>query len=145
MEQAIDPPTPALIAEGFDYRSIVDTPTAEVRIKDPTRNMAPTAWVITLAGPEHAIRKALVMDRQRRVRAEMARTSKLPVTDPEDDEREQTELLVKATLGWRGSAVPFTPENVRALYTNPNAAWVRQQVAEAMEQRELFTRAAEPS
>lgn len=41
--------------------------------------------------------------------------------------------LVAVTVSWSGftsggEAIPCTPENVRALYANPQAAWIYQQV-----------------
>lgn len=124
--------------ELFDPASIEDTPTGELRIKTPTG--APTSWVMTLSGPEHPERKKRLWERQRRARAVVSKTGKLPVNDPREDEEEKLQELAACTLSWKGSAVPFSPEAARALYADPKRQWVRVQVEAALEEREAFTR-----
>lgn len=134
--------TNTLPPEGaFDFASFEDTPTADVRIKDP-KTGATTAMVVTLAGPEHPDRKRILFARQRKARAALSRTGKLTMSDPEDDEADQVDLLVACTLGWKGAAVPFSPAAARALYNDPKRRWLRDQVQEALDQRELFTRSS---
>lgn len=125
----------------FDPLGVEDVPTGELRIKDPLTG-APTAMVITLAGPEHPDRKRRLFVRQRRLRAAMAKTGKLPVSDPEDDEADLVDELTASTLGWTGSAQPFSPEAARRLYSDPKRRWLCAQVREALDERELFTQAS---
>lgn len=125
-------------AELFDWTAIEDVDSAEVAIKDTAGRATPMR--ITLAGPEHPARRSIVHARQRRLRAAMARNGRLPVSDPEEDEAEQTDLLVAATLGWSGAAVPYSPQAARALYEDPKRRWLRAQVQAALDERELFTR-----
>lgn len=127
-------------AEVFDFNAFEDTPTGELRIKTPAG--APTPWVMTLAGPEHPDRKNRLWARQRRARAVVSKTGKLPVNDPRDDEAEKVDELAACTLGWKGAAVPFSGDAARALYADPKRQWVRVQVEAALEEREAFTRSS---
>lgn len=124
----------------FDFETIEDTTTGEHRVKAPSGE--PTAMVITLAGPEHPERKRRLMAKQRRLRAQLAKTGKMPVSDPADDEADEIDELVACTLGWLGAAVPYSPAAARALYSDPKRRWLRDQVAAALQERELFTRAS---
>lgn len=124
----------------FDFNSIEDVPTGTYRIKDQTG--APTLMVVTLAGPEHPDRKRRLFARQRRLRAALAKTGKMPVSDPEDDEADELDDLVVSTLGWEGAAVPFSPAAARSLYADPKRRWLRDQVLTALQERELFTRSS---
>lgn len=128
------------VAPPFDPLSIEDVPTGELRVRDATG--APTAMVITLAGPEHPERKRRLFSRQRRLRAALSKTGKLPVGDPEDDEADELEELVACTLGWRGAVQPYSPAAARQLYADPKRRWLRDQVKAALEERELFTRSS---
>ena len=127
----------------FDFNSIEDVPSATTRIKD--QGGAPTSMVITLAGPEHPERKRRLFARQRRLRAALAKTGKMPMSDPEDDEADELDDLVASTLGWVGAAVPFSPAAARALYADPKRRWLRDQVLAALQERELFTRTSAPA
>lgn len=125
----------------FDPLAFEDVSTGEVRIKDPLTG-APTSMVITLAGPEHPERKRRLHARQRRLRAAMAKTGKLPMSDPEDDAADQLDELVASTLGWVGSAVPYSADAARKLYSDPKRRWLCDQVQAALDERELFTRSS---
>lgn len=125
----------------FDPLAFEDVSTGELRIKDPLTG-APTSMVITLAGPEHADRKRRMYVRQRRARAAMAKTGRLPVSDPEDDAADRLEELVASTLGWTGSAVQYSTDAARRLYGDPKRRWLCDQVQAALEERELFTRSS---
>lgn len=114
---------------------------ATLRIKNP-KTGAPTAMEVTLAGPEHPERKRLVYARQRKLRQNLAKTGKLPVVDPEDEEADELEQLIACTLGWAGASVAFNPAAARALYSDPKRRWLRDQVEAALAERELFTRAS---
>jgi hypothetical protein len=128
----------------LDLDAFEDVDRADVRIKDPTTG-APTAMVITLAGPEHPDRKRLVFARQRRLRAVLAKTGKLQVSDPEDDAADQLDMLVACTLGWAGASVPFSRDAARKLYGDARRGWLRDQVQAALDERELFTRSSAPT
>lgn len=125
----------------FNIEGYEDVTSAELRIKNPATG-APTPMVITLAGPEHADRKRIQFAKQRRLRVELSRTGKLPVTAPEDDDADELELLVVSTLGWVGASVPYSKDAARALYADPKRRWLRDQVSVALNERELFTRAS---
>lgn len=128
----------------FDFTEFEDTTTADVRIKNPTTG-APTPMVVTLAGPEHPDRKRIAFAKQRRMRAGLAKTGKLQVGDPEEDEAEELDLLVACTLGWQGAPVDYSAKAVRDLYSDPKRRWLRDQVQAALQERELFTRACGPA
>jgi hypothetical protein len=132
MEQAQN--TPA-----FDFTAYEDTDSADVRIKDPKTGAA-TTMVVQLAGPEHPARKRITLARQRKMRQVLSRTGKLPMSDPEEDEADQVDLLVACTLGWQGAAVPFSAKAAADLYNDPKRRWLRDQVQTALDDRELFTR-----
>ena len=85
----------------FNLSEFQDTESADVVIKHPSTG-APTDAVVTIAGPEHPKRKAIVFDKQRRMRRQLAKTGKLEFTDPSEEEVEETDLLAACTLGWRG-------------------------------------------
>jgi hypothetical protein len=128
----------------LDLEAYEDVSTADVRIKHPITG-APTPMVVTIAGPEHPDRKRVYFTKQRRMRAALAKTGKIPVSDPEEDEADELELLVMSTLGWTGGSVPFSKDAARKLYSEPKRRWLRDQVAAALNERELFTRACGPT
>jgi hypothetical protein len=127
------------MTDTFDFSSFEDVPTGELRVRDPETG-APTPMTITLAGPEHPDRKRRTFARQRRMRAALAKTGKIPVTDPEEDDAQEVEELVSYTLGWAGTSAEYSPEAARKLYSDPKRRWLRDQVREALEERALFTR-----
>lgn len=128
----------------FSLDAFEDTPAADYRVRHPLTG-APTGMVVKLAGPEHPARKALLHARQRKMRAALAKTGKMPVLDPETDEVDELERLVACTLGWTGEARAFSADAARQIYADPKRRWFRDQVSEALEERELFTRASEAS
>lgn len=125
----------------FDIDAYEDVISAEVRIKDPTTG-APTPMVVTLAGPEHPDRKRMSFAKARRLRAALAKTGKLPMVEPEDDEADELDQLVACTLGWQGASVPYSRDAARKLYADPKRRWLRDQVSASLQERELFTRAS---
>lgn len=134
MEQVPVPPP-------FDFTAYEDTESTEVRIKDPKTGAA-TTMLVTLAGPEHPARKRITMARQRKLRQQISRTGKVPMSDPEDDEADQVDLLVASTIGWTGAAVPFSTKAAADLYNDPKRRWLRDQLQTALDDRELFTRSS---
>ena len=129
-------PTTATTAD-FDPLSIEDVPTGILRVRNQAG--APTPMAITLAGPEHPDRKKRLFGRQRRLRAVLSKTGKLPMSDPEDDESDELDDLVACTLGWTGCTMPYSPQAARNIYADPKRQWLRGQVKAALEERELFT------
>ena len=58
-------------------------------------------------------------------------------------EDESLDILVAATEGWTGverdgQPVPCTPDEVRALYSTPGFAWIREQVDRALSDASNF-------
>ena len=123
----------------FDFTSFEDISTGTVKIKTPTG--APTSMEITLAGPEHPDRKRRTFAKQRKLRAAIAKTGKLPIADPEEDDVDEVGELVACTLGWTGAAEAFSTDAAKRLYADPKRRWLRDQVRAALDDRELFTRA----
>lgn len=126
----------------FNLSEFHDTESADVVIKHPATG-APTDAVVTIAGPEHPKRKAIVFDKQRRMRRQLAKTGKLEFTDPSEEEVEETDLLAACTLNWKnvgfdGKEVAFSKESAAKLYADPQLRWFRAQVKAAMDERELF-------
>lgn len=126
----------------FNLSDFQDTETAEVVIKHPATG-APTEAVVTIAGPEHPKRKAIVFDKQRKLRRQLTKTGKLEFTDPAEEEVEETDLLAACTLGWKGIAIagkeiPFSQAEAAKLYADPALRWFRAQVKTAMDEKELF-------
>lgn len=125
-----------------------DVQTSVCSIKHPATGAATDATV-TLAGPEHPVRQKIILDRTRRMRAEVRRTGKLDFTDPLDDREEETDFLVACTLGWEGlerdgQALAFDAAAARALYTDSKRQWLRRQVVAALDETELFIDACAP-
>ena len=125
----------------FDIDQYEDAPTADITLKNP-KTGAPLDITMTLAGPEHPVRKQLAFDTQRRLRANWQKTGKLQMQDPVEDEQDETDMLVASTLGWEGAAVPYSPQAARSLYSDPKRRWLRDQVVAALQERELFTRSS---
>ena len=128
----------------FDIADFEDNTSADITIKNPMTG-APTAVVITLAGPEHPARRKIAFDRQRELRTGLQKTGKLQLGDPEEDEEAETDLLIDSTLGWKGIkrggvALEFTKPTARELYTDPKRRWLRDQVKAALDEREHFIR-----
>lgn len=122
-------------------RNFKDAPSADVHIKNPMTG-EPMGIVITIAGPEHPQRKATAYAKQRRMRAEMAKTGKLPVTDPREDEQEALDTLATITLKWEapaGSGMPeFSQSAARTLYADSDLQWLRRQVQAFADEVESF-------
>ena len=124
----------------FDPMAFEDVSSGDLQIKSPVDG-APTTMVITLAGPEQPDRKARLFARQRRMRSAFAKAGgKMPVNDPVDDAADELDEVVACTLNWKGSATPYSVEAARALYSDPKRRWLFDQVKQALQERELFTR-----
>jgi hypothetical protein len=130
----------------LDIESVTESAEAVVEIKHPVTG-APTGATVTLAGPEHPKRKKIVFDRQRRLRAKFQKAGKLQFTDPEEEEQESIDYLAACTLGWSGigasgKEIKFSEQAAAELYGKPEMAWLRAQIAEALEARENFIRSS---
>lgn len=126
----------------FDLTQISDAPSAEFAVLHPITK-EPIGVTLTLAGPEHQARKKLRIEHQRRVRARIQKAGKLVLDDPESDAAAQVDVLVASTLGWKGLQrdgveVAFSESAARELYEDKRLAWLREQVLNALDERELF-------
>ena len=126
----------------FDISTITDAGSADIELKHPVTGAALGAS-ITLAGPEHPARKAIDFARQRKLRAAIAKSGKLEVTDPADDELDLVDKLAACILGWRGMSdagqdLPYSREAAARLYAREGLGWLRQQLLDAMNERERF-------
>lgn len=133
--------------EVFDLATVEDVDHAEVQLK---RAGQPLPIFITMAGPEHAKRKAHAMSKQRKLRKQLSRTGKVDFGDPADDEAEETGHLADSILAWRGvvfsgAAMECTRPNVLQLLTDPKRAWFRRAVREVFEDAEAFITASASS
>lgn len=135
--QPINPPTDGCLDDFDDVELLAS---GDLRLKDPTRNNAPTSIVITLASPIHPDRKRMEMAHQRRLLATIRKSGQIQVDDPEERELAEIDKLVSCTLGWRGARTPFSPAAARALYSDPKRMHIRWQVRDALDDMELFTR-----
>ena len=127
---------------GFNLKSIKQVFSSEVKIKDP--NGEPTEVVFELAGPEHPDRKRIVYAQNRKLMNFYAKNGRHERQDPEEIEVQKKENLAAFTLGWKGyvddsgAAVPFSKSAALDLYTDPEMAWLVDQLATALDDKELF-------
>ena len=128
--------------ETLDLDAFDDAQSATVILKNPATG-APTAASVDVIGPEHPVRKKIMMDRARKLRSDFQRTGKLSMNDPLDDIDDETDFLVACTTGWTGltaSGQPlvYSTDESRRLYTNPKKQWLRAQVKMALDEAERF-------
>ena len=128
--------------ELFDLATVEDVEAAEVQLK---RNGQPLPIFVTLAGPEHPKRKRFAFEKQRKIRKQLAKTGKMDLGDPSEDEAEENDLLADCVLAWRGIAyegqpLPCTRENIYRLLADKKRAWFRKAIKEAFDDAEAFTR-----
>ncbi len=110
---------------------------AELQLVHPVTSEQTTVF-IKLAGVDSKAFRAAVRERQRQ-RAESI--AKEVLDDGDLEERRDADVLVAATLGWRGlendgAPMEFTPENVRNLYIQ--SPGVRSQVERFIYNRRNF-------
>lgn len=138
-------PLMAGLIASLDIDAYDTVTTGELTLTDP-KTGAPTSTVVTLASPEHEARRRIDLARTRKLRAEYASTGKMPQTDPLEEIEDETDYLVASVLGWNltraGQPVACTPENVRALLTDPRKKWLRTQVLAGVNKSELFITAS---
>lgn len=133
----------------LDIKNIIESQSAAIEIHHPiTRE--PLGATITLAGPEHPKRKSIRFSLQRRVRAQIAKSGRAPMRDPEEDDAENIRLLAECTLGWYGimdggKEIPFSQEAAEELYGRPEMGWLREQLVAALDERENFIKGSATS
>ncbi|MFZ6755757.1 hypothetical protein ACO0K9_00940 [Undibacterium sp. Ji50W] len=134
----------------FKINSIKDAQTADVELKHPETG-APLDATVTLMGPEHPSRKALEFARQRELRKGLQKTGKVQFGDPVEDEQDAIDELVAITTGWSGicnddgSAIAFSAQAARDLYTKEDLGWLRTQLFTAKNERERFIKSSAPA
>lgn len=126
----------------FDLSGASERSDGEYIVKHPVTG-EPTAARLTLAGPEHEVRRSVVFGRMRARRAELESTGKLALTDPVDDDANNTAFIASCTLGWSGLAIdgkalPFEIGAAQKLFSDPRFRWLRDQAFAALDKRELF-------
>jgi hypothetical protein len=125
----------------LDLDDYEDIATGTLVLLNP-KTQEPTATTITLASKDHPARKQIDMARTRKLRSAFNATGKMPVSDPVDDQDDETDYLVASTVGWNitqgGQPVPFSAEAARRLYTDPKKQWLRAQVLAGINKSELF-------
>jgi hypothetical protein len=107
----------------------------ELQIVDDTGEQVD--WFITVAGVDSEAYRAQQREHQRQGLAMTSRKQRLELT-PELIEERALDLIVAATLGWRGedAALPFTAENARKAYRD--LPQVEEQVDRAIQNRANF-------
>lgn len=129
----------------MDISIITDVDTGEFQPLHPLTGEK-LGIVFTLAGPQHPKRRNLARSWKRQIRQQVNRAGgKLRIEeDPDIDEERETEYLIACTLDWKNldyagqSPYPFSSENARKLFEDPQRAWLRAELQEALNQQELF-------
>jgi len=127
---------------GFCIDDFNDVITCELVLKNPKTGQ-PTDIVLTLAGPEHPLRKKRQFERIRRMRKEMQRVGKLTLADPAEEEQDEGEFLADCILGWnkmptRNGDVAYSKGAALNLMNDSERRWLRDQVKSGVEEREAF-------
>lgn len=133
----------------FKVGSITDQESAPVVVKDPITGKR--LATVTLAGPSHPKRKAIEVAKQRRMIAELQRTGKVSVPDPEQQDEDKIDLLVACTLGWDDfttdndgvtTILPCNAENARKLYAMDGNGWLVRQLYDALSEQDRFIKSS---
>lgn len=132
----------SVIADTFDLGDFEDISSGNYVVKHPETGR-PTALVITLAGPEHPLRKKKQYARIRKLRAETAKAGKLQLDDPADEDEIANRDIADCILGWtglviNGQEVPWSFEEAFKLMRDTKRRWLRDQLKAALDERELF-------
>ena len=119
-----------------------DSLTGEYILKDP-KTEAPTEVVLQLAGPEHPLRKARNHKRLRKMRNDVAKGGKIKFDDPTEEEEDDKKFLASIILGWnkmptRAGNIEYSPDAALKLMQDPKRAWMREQIAKAIDERDSF-------
>ena len=134
----------------FNPFEFEDVDSVEVAIRNPISG-DPTGATVTLMGPVHPRRREIDFAIARRaskrlVEAMTKGRNAIDQSDPEEEDEQVTDRLAKYTLGWAGLAgedgkpLEFSIAAARKLYGTPKLRWLRDQVKEAADDRERFTR-----
>ena len=126
----------------FDLSAVAERTDGVHIVKHPVTGVATSAR-ISIAGPEHPVRKAAVFARMRARRAELMNTGVLKVPDPADDDLDQTAFIAACTLGWSrlaidGQSLQFSVDAPIKLYGDTRFRWLRDQVLEGLDKRDAF-------
>lgn len=128
--------------KGFNLKSIRLVESAQVQIKDPSGE--PTGVVFMLAGPEHPDRKRIQYAQVRVFNKNIKKTGRVEMPEPEDADAQKKENLAAYTLGWegfvdeKGDVIPFSKQYALELYSDPEMAWLVDQLDAALGDKELF-------
>ena len=131
----------------FDFE---DVDSVDIAIRNPIGGEL-TGASVTLMGPVHPRRREIDFAIARRaskrlVEAMTKGRNAIDQSDPEEEDQQQTDRLAKYTLGWSGLAgedgkpLDFSVAAARKLYSTPKLRWLRDQLKEAADDRERFTR-----
>lgn len=102
-------------------------------VQDPITK-EPSGWVLELATPAHAAAQA-------RVTAILDRIRKRRESTGSQDEKDAVDLIAARILGWSGledgdAEVPYSAEVATACLSGAKAFWLRNQVIEALGDKE---------
>ena len=125
---------------GFDLSSLPQRDTVTLDILHPLTGEATGTRVEVASTDSTTYRVAEREQRNRRLQQLQLGNRRVALT-AEESEADSLEMLVRCTVSWSGVreggvALPFTPENVRRVYTA--YPWLRRQVDEAMADRARF-------
>lgn len=131
----------------FNPFEFEDVESSEIAIRNPIGE--PTGATVVLMGPEHPRRKEIEFAIQKRARAKLVSAmsrgrNAIDQADPEEEDEQQTDMLAKCTVGWSGFAaedgrpLEFSITAARKLYSTPKLRWLRNQLVEALGDRERF-------
>lgn len=126
-----------------NLRNIKSVQSAEVEIKDEAGT--PMGVFFELAGPTHPKRKAIVFASARKAQERFAKTGRLELDDPAEQDLDGRANLASMTLGWRGytddvgAAVAFSHQAAQALYDDDTMAWLVDQLQAALNDKSRFT------
>lgn len=124
----------------FDIGTIVEKDSQTLELVHPQTGAAIGAS-IEFAGPGHAKRRKIEMQRARALRARLAKRGRIEFTDPVEDEEYELERLVACTLSWEGicrdgKPIPCTPDEVTSVFES--AAWMRRQAVAFLDEASNF-------
>lgn len=121
---------------GFDFKSLQKSLTTsfEYEVQDPITK-EPSGWFIEIATPAHSVAQARVASILDRINKRKGASTQA------QDEKDSNDLICARILGWRGlvdgeNEVPYTPEVAVASVSGAPAFWLREQLVEAMRDKE---------
>jgi hypothetical protein len=131
----------------FKLGTIKTAETAEIELVDPVTNQ-PLGWFVVIAGPNHPLHQAKMIERQRRTLLAATLEGKEKAMERSFDEAANVriEMAVSCVIGWRGliddkeKEIPCSPERVRAVLLNVDNAWVIDQISDVLHDKTRFIR-----